>query len=280
MSRTLLALHAHPDDESSKGAGTVARYVDEGVRCVLVTATGGEAGDILNPAMDRPDVVADLAAVRRQELDEAVAIIGYQRLVLLGYRDSGMADTEANRHPQAFVNAPFEEALGKVVAAIRAERPQVVLGYDEHVRYPHPDHIRVHDLGVAAFEAAGDPDRFPSAGEPWTPAKLYAPLFSLARLRTLHAAMLERGLDSPLVEWLERRGDTPDPGAVARIDVRSTLERARKALLAHRTQVDPDGNWFRIPAEVIRDAYPFEDFELMASRVPVTHPETDLFAGC
>ncbi len=279
MTRTLLAIHAHPDDESSKGAGTVARYADEGVRCVLVTATGGEAGDILNPAMDRPEVVADLAAVRLRELEAAVAIIGFHRLVLLGYRDSGMPDTEPNRHPDAFVNQPFDDALARVVAVIREERPQVILGYDEHARYPHPDHLRVHDLGLAAFEAAADGDAFPEAGPPWAPAKLYAPVFSRRRLLTLHEAMLANGAESPLADWLQRRGDTPDPDRVTRVHVGATLERAREALLAHRTQVDPDGNWFRVPLDVVRAAYPYEDFELLRSRVPVGVAEDDLFAG-
>ena len=279
MTRTLLALHAHPDDESSKGAATVARYADAGVRCVLVTATGGEAGDVLNKAMDRPEVRADLAAVRRRELDEAAAIIGFHRVELLGYRDSGMPDTEDNRHRDAFVNAPFEEALERIVALVREERPQVVLGYDEHVRYPHPDHIRIHDLSLAAFEAAADPDRFPAAGEPWPVSKLYAPLFSRKRLLTLHEAMQSRGLESPLADWLERRGADPDPDRVAHIDVGSTLFRGRKALLAHRTQVDPEGPWFQIPEEIVRAAYPYEDFELMISRVGGDPVEDDLFAG-
>jgi mycothiol S-conjugate amidase len=105
---TLLTVHAHPDDESSKGAGTVARYHDEGVRTVLVTCTGGEAGDILNPAMDRPEVAADLPAVRRRELARAAEIIGYDEVVMLGYRDSGMPGTPANEHPEAFANAPLD----------------------------------------------------------------------------------------------------------------------------------------------------------------------------
>jgi len=279
VSHTLLAIHAHPDDESSKGAGTVARYADAGVRCILVTATGGEAGDVLNPAMDTPEVKADIGAVRLRELDEAARIIGYDRLALLGYRDSGMADTEPNGHPDAFVNAPFEDVLAGVVAVIREERPHVILGYDEHVRYPHPDHLRVHDVSLAAFDAAADPSRFPEAGPAWAASKLYAPMFSLRRLTTLHEAVLARGLESPFESWLERRGDEPDPEESAHIDVSATMGRARKALLAHRTQVDPSGFWFQIPEDIVMEAYPFEDFELMASRVPVQSPESDLFAG-
>jgi mycothiol S-conjugate amidase len=94
----LLTIHAHPDDESSKGAGTVAKYHAEGVRTVLVCCTDGAAGDILNPAMDREDVKADLPKVREQELERAAAIIGYDEVVMLGYRDSGMPDSDHNHH--------------------------------------------------------------------------------------------------------------------------------------------------------------------------------------
>ncbi len=132
MSRTLLALHAHPDDESSKGAGTVARYAAAGVRCILVTATGGEAGDVLNPALDTPDVHARLPELRRAELGEAVRIIGFDRVELLGYRDSGMPDSPHNAHPDAFANADYAGALEAVVRLVRKEQPQVLLGYDEH----------------------------------------------------------------------------------------------------------------------------------------------------
>src|SRR6185369_17462657 len=114
----------HPDDEASKGAGTTAKYHAEGVRNILVTCTGGEAGDILNPAADTPEVRADLAAVRRRELDDAVRVIGYDALYLLGYRDSGMPDTEANAHPDNFANADLDEATGRLVEIIRSERPQ------------------------------------------------------------------------------------------------------------------------------------------------------------
>src|SRR3546814_8966033 len=137
----LLTVHAHPDDESSKGAGTVARYHAEGVRTVLVCCTGGEEGDILNPAMDRDEVRADLPAVRKAELDQAAEIIGYDEVVMLGYRDSGMPDSEANARPQAFANADFDEAVGRLVAEIRRTRPQVAItSGDEQKGYPHPDH--------------------------------------------------------------------------------------------------------------------------------------------
>src|SRR5437764_9787797 len=163
----LLQVHANPADEASKGAGTTARYSAEGVHTVLVTCTDGAEGDILNPAADTPEVRADMRAVRLAELEDSVRILGYGSAHLLGYRDSGMAGTEANAHPESFAQAPLEEAVEKLVRIVRAEQPQVMITYgDDHRGYPHPDHIRTHDISVAAFEAVGDPERFPAAGPP------------------------------------------------------------------------------------------------------------------
>ncbi len=280
MPRALLALHAHPDDESSKGAGTVARYAAGGARCVLVTATGGEAGDVLNPALDRPEVRARLPELRRAELEEAVRLIGYHRLELLGYRDSGMPGTPPNDHPDAFVNAPYDDVLERVVRLIREERPHVVLGYDEHARYPHPDHLLVHRVALDAFEVAADPARFPDAGEPWAAAKLYAPVRTWARLDALHRAMLDRTGESPLSDWLERRTDDDhDPPDLTRIDVTGYVATARAALAAHRTQVDPGGPWFDVPEEVVEEVYPYEEFVLLGSRAGPDAARDDLFEG-
>ena len=161
----LLTIHAHPDDESSKGAGAVARYAAEGVHTVLVCCTGGEEGDILNPAMDIPEVRDNLADVRRRELEAAAKIIGYDEVVLLGYRDSGMPDTPANSDPRSFWAADAGEAIGRLVAIIRRARPQVVVTYPEDQQgYPHPDHLKVHDVTFPAVDAAADPDAYPDAG--------------------------------------------------------------------------------------------------------------------
>lgn len=276
----LLALHAHPDDESSKGAATVAGYVDAGVHAVLVTATGGEAGDILNPAMDRPEIAANLVAVRHAELQEAAAIIGYHEVIMLGYRDSGMPDSEDNKRVDAFTNADEEEVLERLVTIVRAAKPHVILGYDSHERYPHPDHLAIHRYGLELFTAAADGDRFPAAGEPWAVAKLYAPVFTVNRMVKIHQAMLERGEESPYAEWLERVDPDADLGKrLTAIDVSATIGRGRDALRAHRTQVDPNGFWFRVPEEVVLASYPCEDFELLAARVPVEPRESDLFEG-
>ncbi len=280
----LLSVHAHPDDEASKGSGTVARYHDEGVRAVLVCCTGGEAGDILNPAVDNEHVRANLHQVRMAELDASAAAIGYDVVHLLGYHDSGMPDTEMNARPDNFANAPLDEAVGRLVALIRSERPQVIITYaDDRSFYPHPDHIRVHEISLPAFDAAGDATRFPEAGPAWQPSKMYYTGFSRKRVQALHDAFLARGEESPYERWFERGLPERADEYTTFVDVGDWLHRRREALLAHRTQVDPDGFWMRIPDSVIREVFPWEEYllarSLVDTEVPEGDVEDDLFAG-
>ena len=281
----LLQVHAHPDDEASKGAGTTAKYAAEGVHTVLVCCTGGEAGDILNPAVDTPEVRANLHDVRMAELQASVDAIGYSALHMLGYRDSGMPDTDENKRSDNFANAPLEEAVGRFVRIIRAERPQVIITYrDEQNFYPHPDHIRVHEISGPAFDAAGDPDAYPDAGDPWQPSKLYYVSWSIARVKALHQAYLDRGEESAYTSWFERGFDTDRKDEFTTlIDVGDFLTNRRAGLLAHRTQVDPEGHWMRLPDDVIREVFPWEEFTLARSLVDNGVPdgefENDLFAG-
>jgi mycothiol S-conjugate amidase len=276
----LLTVHAHPDDEASKGAGSVARYHAEGVSTVLVTCTGGEEGDILNPALDTPEVRADLAAVRRAELDRAAAVIGYDEVVLLGYRDSGMLGSDANEHPGCFATAPLDEAVGRLVEIVRRTRPQVIVTYDEdQAGYPHPDHVRVHEVSVAAFEAAGDPDRYPDAGEPFQPSKLYYSVWSHRRMVATHEKFLELGLESPFDDrWFERPSN--DDRITTSVDLTGFADVRSDALRAHATQVDPTSRfWFGLPPEVARTVHPYDDYALARSLVDAALPEDDLFAG-
>jgi mycothiol S-conjugate amidase len=265
----LLTVHAHPDDEASKGAGTVARYHAEGVHTVLVCCTGGEEGDILNPAMDLPEVRANLPRIRMEELERSCAVIGYDEVVKLGYRDSGMPDTPANERPDCFARAPLEEAAGRLVEVIRRVRPQVIVTYDEDQRgYPHPDHLRVHDVSVAAFEAAGDPAAYPEAGEPWQPLKLYYVGFSGERVIAMHEKFRELGLDSPFDDkWLERAA-SQSRKFTTRIPLGENAHVMRDALLAHATQVDPTSPmWFGLPPEVARTVHPFDEYVLARNLV-------------
>jgi mycothiol S-conjugate amidase len=280
----LLSVHAHPDDEASKGAGSVARYHAEGVRCVLVCCTGGEEGDILNPAMELPEVRDRLTDIRREELDRSAEIIGYDEVVMLGYRDSGMPDSPANEHPDSFARADDDDAVGRLVEVIRAERPQVIITYaDNQEFYPHPDHLKVHDIGVAAFEAAGDPDRFPELGDPWQPLKLYYSMWSRARIEALHEAFVAAGLESPFDEkWFSPVWN--DDRITTRVEVRDFYDVRVQALRAHATQIDPESRfWFGLPDEVAADIHPFEEYHLARSLVDSPVPsgplEDDLFAG-
>jgi mycothiol S-conjugate amidase len=276
----LLSVHAHPDDESSKGAGTVAQLSDAGVRCVLVCCTGGEAGDILNPAMDTEEVRADIAGVRRKELARAAEILGYAEVLWLGYRDSGMPGMEANEHPGCFANAPFDEAVGRLVAIIRRERPHVVITYpDIQDGYAHPDHLRVHDVTIAAVRVANDANQLSWAGPAWDVPKLYYSMWSRARAVATHEKLLELGLESPYTAaWFSRPWQ--DYRITTTVEVGSVYERKKAALLAHATQIDPNSPfWFALPDDIAATVHPWEEYHLARATVPIELPETDLFAG-
>ena len=255
----------------------------EGVHCVLVCCTGGEAGDVLNPAMDQPEVHANITTVREAELARAAEIIGYDEVVMLGYRDSGMKDSEANAHPGAFANADQDEAVGRLVAIIRRVRPQVIVTYpDARGEYDHPDHVQVHDVSVPAFHAAGDPRCYPEAGPAWQPSKLYFTLWSRARILGRHAKFLELGLESPYDDWWFER-PSRDHLITTRVPIADHWQVGVDALRAHATQIDPASSfWFGLPDEVARTIHPFDEYRLGVSQVG--HPadgevEEDLFIG-
>jgi len=282
-------VHAHPDDESSKGAASMARYVAEGVDVLVATCTGGERGDILNPAMERPDVRERLAEIRREEMEHARRILGV-RQEWLGFIDSGLpegvmegaAPAESSLPEECFARLTLEVAAGPLVRLVRTFRPHVITTYDENGGYPHPDHIMCHRVSVEAFDAAGDPDRYPGLGEPWQPLKLYYHMgFSRARLVALHEALLAHGLESPFAEWLQRweRLEDYSRRITTRVPCADYFEIRDQALLAHATQVDPTGFWFAVPLAIQRDVWPTDDFELARSVVGGTTPEDDLFAG-
>jgi len=276
-------VHAHPDDESSKGAASTARYVAEGVQVLVVTCTGGERGSILNPNMDRPDVLANMAAIRRQEMDAARHILGI-RQEWLGFVDSGFpeGDPIPPLPEGCFALQPVEVATAPLVAAMRRFRPHVVTTYDENGGYPHPDHLMCHTVTVAAYDAAGDPRAYPAAGEPWQPLKLYYHhSFHRERLQALHDEMIRRGLESPYAERLAKWKPDPehDGRVTTRVPCADYFPVRDRALIAHATQIDPEGPWFAVPLDVHQKAWPTEDYELVRSLVDVEQPEDDLFAG-
>ena len=284
----LMAVHAHPDDESSKGAATMARYVREGAQVLVATLTGGERGSILNPAMDRPEITADIARVRREEMARAREILGVDQR-FLGFTDSGLpeGDPKPPLPEGCFALTPLPEAAEPLVALVREFRPHVMITYDENGGYPHPDHVMTHKVAVAAFEAAADPDAYPGTGEPWQPLKLYYFVsFHGRKYVAFHEEMLRRGMESPYTEIFEKWAARADKGEeraeleiTTRVPCGDFFATRDEALIAHATQIDPQGFWFRCPLDVQRAVWPTEDYHLARSVVDTDLPEDDLFAG-
>lgn len=283
-----MAVHAHPDDESSKGAATTARYADEGHEVLVVSLTGGERGSILNPAMDTPGVLDRIHEIRRAEMAAAARALGVQHR-WLGFVDSGLpeGDPPPPLPEGCFALVPLEESTEALVRVVREFKPHVITTYDEMGGYPHPDHIACHQVSVAAFEAAGDPERFPDAGEPWTPLKLYYSHGFILRRLEIFAEEYERlGRPFPLQEWLDMsrtrasaRGGDIMGRVTTQIECGKYFPQRDDALRAHATQIDPNGAFFAIPVELQQRLWPTEEFELAQTRVRTAIPETDLFAG-
>lgn len=279
-----MAVHAHPDDESSKGAATMAKYAAEGHDVLVVTLTGGERGDILNPAMDLPGIVERLPEVRREEMAKAAAALGV-RQQWLGFVDSGLpeGDPKPPLPEGSFAAIPLEIPTEALVKVIREFKPHVMITYDEHGGYPHPDHIRDHEVSMAAYEAAADPEQFPDAGEPWAVSKIYYTHGFIRDRMILFSDEYEKiGKVSPFADWLAKwdpsRGNT-----MGRVTTQVTcgeyFPKRDEALLAHATQIDPNGIFFAVPMDWQQRLWPTEEFELAKTRVKTAIPETDLFAG-
>jgi mycothiol S-conjugate amidase len=279
----MMAVHAHPDDESSKGAGSTARYAREGIQVTVVTCTGGERGDILNPKLvGDADIARDLSAVRRREMAAAQEILGVDH-EWLGFIDSGLpeGDPLPPLPEGSFATLPAEEAARPLVEAIRRLRPHVLTTYDENGGYPHPDHIQTNRISVAAFDLAADPAFAPELGEAWEIPKLYY-INGFHRQRFAAITRHLRAAGTPheeLEQMLERFDEGADRLLTTRIDVREYLGLRDDALRAHATQVDPDGPFFRIGHDIETEAWGTEDYELHISRIGVKLPEDDLFAG-
>ncbi|GAA1710912.1 mycothiol conjugate amidase Mca [Isoptericola hypogeus] len=285
-----MAVHAHPDDESSKGAATTARYAAEGVEVLVVTCTGGERGDVLNPSFQPPeghefDSIEGRREVRRLEMAGAAEALGV-RQAWLGFVDSGLpeGDPLPPLPDGCFALVPLEEAAAPLVELVRDFRPHVITTYDPSGGYPHPDHIKCHEVGVEAYHAAGDASRYVVEGgaEPWEPRKLYYNHgFSMERMRAVHEAMQGAGLESPFGDWIESRAarEIPEREVTTRIQSAEFFAARDAALVSHASQIDPQGFFFAVPRDVEVDVWPTEEYELADSRVPTALPEDDLFAG-
>ncbi|NLU66700.1 mycothiol conjugate amidase Mca [Streptomyces sp. HNM0574] len=282
----LMAVHAHPDDESSKGAATMAKYVDEGVDVLVATCTGGERGSILNPKLKGDTYIEEnIHEVRRKEMDEAREILGVKQS-WLGFVDSGLpeGDPLPPLPEGCFALQDVDEAAGALVKLIREFRPHVVTTYDENGGYPHPDHIMTHKISMVAFDHAADTEKYPESefGPAWQPQKLYYNQgFNRSRTEALHNALLDAGMDSPYGDWLERweKMGIHERTLTTYVPCGDHFEIRDKALIAHATQIDPEGGWFRIPLEFQRKVWPTEEYELAKSLVETSLPEDDLFAG-
>jgi LmbE family N-acetylglucosaminyl deacetylase len=250
-----------------------------------MTCTDGAVGEISDPALATPETLAE---VRDHELAEAIGILRVNRLVKLGYRDSGMAGTADNLNPASFEQANLDEAVERVVQVIRAERPQVVVTYDERGGYGHPDHIRAHQVAVAAFGAAGNPQRYRSAGPAWAPDKLYYSVFPRSAMQRFAERLREAGIDAPFNQPAEdeekeneatvvRPFGVADEAVTTTVDVSAYVLQKRAALAAHRTQMGPEQFFMRLPTDLFAEAFGRETFQRVAG--PGDTPETDLFAG-
>ncbi len=311
----LLLVHAHPDDEAMTTGGVIAAAVDAGRRVDLVTCTDGAEGEIHDPTLDPEEARPRLSAIRRDELACSLEALGGGRVTLhlLGYRDSGMMGTDANAHPEAFWQADLDEAIGRLVRIVRAARPAVMVGYDEHGGYGHPDHINAHRIAFGAWEAAADPGRYPDAGPPHEVAKLYQTAFPRERWFALMIAMQERGIDLPwdfdtsvetyaadqlnpsnaeaVRQAAEQReaGEevdgfgTPEAAITTRVDVLAVADRKRACMACHRTQAQDLGWLLALPDDLATDALSPESFILRRWRghepIPAGLDEDDLFAG-
>ena len=278
----MLAVHAHPDDEASKGAGTLARYAAEGHEVTVVTCTGGEAGDVLNERIAAyPAVHRDLTGYRRGEMAAAVEALGIEH-IWLGYRDSGLPDEGEPVARQSFATIPVEVSMLPLVRIIRRLKPHVLVTYDENGGYPHPDHIRTHEISVAAIDAAAS-SAHPELGEPWEVQKLYYDrgmsgqrLTALLEDYELHDPDSDRVVH--LRQWRDRR-PRHDARLTTRVEIGDYLHARDKALRAHACQIPDDAWFFFWPHEVLLRAWPTDDYELVMSRVATTDSETSLFDG-
>ena len=262
MSKTLLAVFAHPDDESFGPGGTLAKYAREAIDVWLVCGTDGAAGSVEGVLLTG---YAGPGQVRAAELCCAAQELDLRGIDWLGYRDSGMAGTPDNQHPDCLVQAPLEQVTAQVVASIRKHRPQVVICDNEFGGYGHPDHIKLHQATVRAFAAAADPARFPEAGPPHQPERLYFTAFNPGLLKVVVRLMPLLGRDprhfgrngdidlTQMVSW-----ETP---VHARIDVRAYYDVKQRASACHRSQGGP-GEAFRwVPGFITRRMFGFETFQ-------------------
>lgn len=273
----LLAIFAHPDDESAATGGTLAHYAKEGFRVRLVCATRGEIGEISDPNLASH---ANLGEVREQELRDAAAALGISELTLLDYRDSGMAGTDDNKHPNALCYASADEVVANLVGIIREFKPGVVITFDPSGGYGHPDHIAIHHHTVNAFKAASDPSLYTDQGEPWSASRLFYTVFTDRSFATMRESLQKYGADTSEMDGWEEAADFWDDNKVdVRMDLSGVADAKWDALNAHRTQFGENNIFSRIPVEEAKASLSTETF-VLAQPAPVSGTQlADLFDG-
>jgi LmbE family N-acetylglucosaminyl deacetylase len=269
---TLMAVHAHPDDESSSTGGVLATYSGQGLRTVVVTCTNGEFGDApggVKPGEDGHDEQA-VAQLRLAELRQACKILGVTDLETLGYHDSGMPDWDYKDRPEAFCNVPLAEVTERVGALMEKYRPQVVVSYDADGPYQHPDHVHAARAAAAAAAATG------------IPAKFYLTAMRPSSWRKIWDALRELGEDVPgpreVSDEMRAQMEEAERRITTTVDIRPVLALKREALFAHSSQIQE--SWFsKIPAGIAEEAFGFETFIRATDTTGTPLPEDDLFAG-
>ncbi|HSO29917.1 MAG TPA: PIG-L family deacetylase [Candidatus Sulfomarinibacteraceae bacterium] len=303
--RTLMTVHAHPDDETIGTGGLMARAVRDGHRVVLVTCTRGELGEIVVPEMDTPDNHRRLGEIRAAELEAAMAELGVTEWENLGYRDSGMMGTDGNNDPRCFWQADLDDAARRLTWLVRIHRPDVMTTYNDFGGYGHPDHIRAHDAAIRAYARAGDPAWYPEqlAPEhggvgpdtglaPWAPSKLYEQAIPASVRNAMRDRMEAAGETS---FWSEPKDAAPEELAQFRammarmlvpdetvttwVDVSDVLDRKWAAIWKHVSQMSPTSSFLRFGPDAWREFWTREAYVLREARFPVQAPETDVFAG-
>jgi LmbE family N-acetylglucosaminyl deacetylase len=268
---TLMAVHAHPDDEASSTGGVLALYSDQGIRTVVVTCTNGEFGDApggVKPGQDGHEEEA-VAQLRLSELRQSCKILGVTDLELLGYHDSGMPEWDYKDRPEAFCNIPQAEVAARIGGLIEAYRPQVVITYDDNGLYQHPDHVHASRSAQAAVAATG------------IPAKLYLSALRGSDWQKLNEALREQGIEVPereVTPQMQQKMADDEARITTTVDILPLLGRKRDALLAHASQIQD--SWFsQIPPEIAATVFGREHFIRAADATGAPVPEDDLFAG-
>jgi len=270
--RTLMAVHAHPDDEASSTGGVLARYADEGLTTIVVTCTNGELGDLpggIKPDHDSHDEEL-VVKLRKDELERACAILNVTHLEMLGYRDSGMSDWEHKGHPEAFCNVPLDESVARLSALFEKYRPDVVVTYNDKSAYDHPDHIQASRITVAAFEQTG------------IASKLYFTAMRANRFARIRELLVEQGVEMPArpeprPEWI-KKSQEQEALINAVVDVAPYVERKLEALRTHESQIQ-NFMWNRLPHEALVEVFGQESFIRVEDSTMASLPEQDLFAG-